>query len=279
MTTEQKRLKGLISFIGAGAMAEAIIAGAIAQHVIAPDGILAYDIRQQRLDDLRQNYGIQTADHLASAFVADMVVLAVKPQHMNDVLQDATALVQPHQVIVSIAAGVTTRFIEERIGGEPKVIRVMPNTPCLVGEGAIALSHGRFASAADMEAVVELFQAVGDVMVLSEEQLDVVTGLSGSGPAYVCMIIEALADGAVAAGLPRDIALRLASQTVAGAGKWVKKRLQLGDHPAELREQVTSPGGTTARGLQALEDRAVRAAFSRAVQAASERARELGKGS
>lgn len=279
MTSKQERLEGRVSFIGAGAMAEAIMAGAIAQHVIAPDCLLAYDIRRQRLEDLRQSYGIHIAENLASAFGANIVIFAVKPQHIKDVLQETTPLVRPEQLIVSIAAGVTTQFVEERIGGEPKVIRVMPNTPCLVGEGAIAVSHGQFASAADAEPVIQLFQAVGEVMVLPEAQLDVVTGLSGSGPAYVCMMIEALADGAVAAGLPRDIALRLASQTVAGSGKWVKERSHAGEHPAVLREQVTSPGGTTAQGLQVLEDRGVRAAFSRAVQAASERARELGKGS
>ncbi len=277
MTNKQERLQGPVGFIGAGAMAEAIIAGAIARNVVAPESVFAYDIRRRRLEELRKTYGIQTAEDMAGAFVGDMVVLAVKPQHMSDVLQDAAPLVRTNQLIVSVAAGITTSFIEARIGGEPKVIRVMPNTPCLIGEGAIAVSQGRFASAADAEPVIQLFQAVGEVMVLPEEQLDVVTGLSGSGPAYVCMIIEALADGAVAAGLPRDVALRLASQTVAGAGKWVKERLHVGEHPAVLREQVTSPGGTTARGLQELEDRAVRAAFSRAVQAATERARELGK--
>lgn len=277
MRNQQEPLRGFVSFIGAGAMAEAIIAGAIAQNVIAPENICTYDIRRQRSEELRQRYGVQVAENMASAFHADLIVFAVKPQHMSAVLQEAASLVRPDQRIVSIAAGITTQSIESRLGGEPKVIRVMPNTPCLVGEGAIAVSQGRFASAADVETVIQLFEAVGEVVVLPEEQLDVVTGLSGSGPAYVCMIVEALADGAVAAGLPRDVALRLASQTMAGAGKWIKERLHVGEHPAVLREQVTSPGGTTARGLQVLEDRAVRAAFSRAVQAASERARELGK--
>lgn len=279
MTNGLERLDASIGFIGAGAMAEAIVAGAIERAVVLPDRLRAYDIRHERLEELKRKYGINMAEDLPSALAADIIVLAVKPQHLASVLDEIAPTTRRGQLFVSVAAGVTTQFIEQQLGGEPKVIRVMPNTPCLVGEGAIAISRGYYASADDTTPVIQLFQAVGEVMVLPEEQLDVVTGLSGSGPAYVCMVIEAMADGAVAAGLPRDIAIRLASQTVAGSGQWVKQGFHAGQHPAALRDQVTSPGGTTARGLAALEDRGVRAAFSQAVQAAAARAKELGKGS
>lgn len=278
MNNQPNRPGGNVGFLGAGAMAEAMMAGAIARGVISPADMCAYDIRRERLEYLHEKLGIQMATNVSDVLGSKIIFLAVKPQHLPPVLDQIAPYVGPDHLVVSVAAGVTTRLIEERLGGEPKIIRLMPNTPCLVGQGAIALSRGRFASEDHAASVVPLLQAVGEVVALPEEQLDAVTGLSGSGPAYICMIIEAMADGAVAAGLPRDIALQLASQTVAGTGQWVKERLEAGEHPAVLREQVTSPGGTTARGLEALEKQAVRAAFSQAVQASANWAKQLGKG-
>lgn len=266
-----------IGFIGTGAMAEAILRGVLASEIVRPDEVVGYDIRRDRLQEVANRFGIAAADDLSGAFAADLAIVAVKPQHMAEALSPMAGRIGDGTCVVSIAAGVSTAAIERTLGEGVPVVRVMPNTPCLVGEGAIAVSRGRFATAAHEDEVVRLFGAVGEVVVVPETQIDIVTGLSGSGPAYLCLVVEALADGAVAAGLPRDLALRLAAQTVAGTGRLVLEGLRAGEHPAQLRDRVTSPGGTTARGLEVLEERAVRAAFQQAVQAAARRARELGE--
>lgn len=198
--------------------------------------------------------------------------IAVKPQYVALVLQEVRPQLRPHTVIVSIAAGITLNTLKEAAGETARLVRVMPNTPCLVGETAAAMCLGGSASDSDAELVRTLFSSVGTIYRVDEKLLSAVTGLSGSGPAYVFVMIEALADGGVRAGLPRDIAQALAAQTVLGSAKMV---LETGKHPGMLKDMVTSPAGTTIAGVHELEKAGVRAAFINAVHAATLRADEL----
>lgn len=270
------RLADGLGFVGAGAMAEALIKGVIRRGLIAPEKILAYDIRSDHVAQLAATLHIRAASGPGEVAGAKTLILAVKPQQMDAALDAIAPHLTSESLVVSIAAGIPTRHIEECVRAKVPVVRVMPNTPCLVGEAATALSLGQYANEAHERTVLHLFRSVGEATTLPESLMDAVTGLSGSGPAYVCLVIEALADGGVAAGLPRDVAQRLAAQTVLGAAMWVKDGLKAGEHPAALRDRVTSPAGTTAAGLGILEAGAVRSAFARAVEAASQRAGELG---
>lgn len=268
----------VIGVIGMGAMGEALVRGMLNRQLLPADQIIAYDVRHNHLSELADELGVRAAGSLHEvADGADLLLLAVKPQHMDEVLTELRSHVRPSHVIISIAAGITTVHIEQQLGQEIAVIRVMPNTPALVGKGVCAVSRGAFAHDKDVARTRTLLASVGTVIELPESQMDVVTGLSGSGPAYLCLVVEALADGAVEQGLPRNIALQLAAATVAGAGEWIADGLTRGEHPAVLRERVTSPGGTTAAGLAALEAAATRAAFARAVRAATARSKELGE--
>jgi len=203
----------------------------------------------------------------------DFIFLGIKPQVADAVLPELADALVPGQVVVSMMAGVQTASIERYMGGDTPVIRVMPQTLVRLRMGACALCGGRFATAEHIDQIRQILELVGSAVEVSEAQMDAVTGLSGSGPAYVYAMVDALADGGVRAGLPRDTALQLAAQTVAGAAQMV---LQSDHHPAELKEQVTSPGGTTIAGLHALERGGLRAALMNAVVEASERSRELG---
>lgn len=202
-----------------------------------------------------------------------MLILCVKPGDVPEALREAGDLTG--KLLISIAAGVPLRRLREWAPGAPRLIRVMPNTPALIGKGAAAYAAAEGATTEDMAVTERIFGAVGVVVSVKEELLDAVTGLSGSGPAFVYTVIEALADGGVLMGLPRDVALRLAAQTVLGAAAMV---LETGMHPAQLRDQVTSPGGTTIAGIEVLEAAGMRAAIIGAVRAATERSSELGKG-
>jgi pyrroline-5-carboxylate reductase len=208
------------------------------------------------------------------AAACDVLVLAVKPQVMPTVLADLRPALGTNHLVVSIAAGVTLQTLAAGLGEKTRLVRVMPNTPCLVGASATGYSPGATATAADVELVGKLFGAVGTAFRVAEPQLDAVTGLSGSGPAFAYVFVEALADGGVRCGLPRDVALTLAAQTVLGAAKMV---LETGQHPGALKDAVASPGGTTIAGLHALERAAFRAAAMDAVEAATRRAQELGR--
>ncbi len=263
-----------LAVIGAGNMAEALVRGVLRAGLLAPAAIAASDVAPDRLRLFREQFGVATdTDNAAIAAKADLVLLAVKPQVMGQVLQGLAAAVE-RQLLISIAAGVPTHYIENRFPGPVRVVRVMPNTPALVLEGASALCAGSHATAEDLATARAIFEAVGRAVVLEESALDAVTGLSGSGPAYVFVIIEALADAGVRAGLSREVAQLLAAQTVLGSARMV---LETGKHPAALKDMVTSPGGTTIAGLHALEAKALRAALLDAVQAATERSRELGR--
>ena len=260
-----------ITFIGAGNMAEAFIRGLLAKQVVAPRQVIAADVRPDRLELLRRQFSIHTeSDNAAAARQADVVVLAVKPQQMSTAL--ATLGTQPATLIISIAAGITTARLECELGGRARVIRVMPNMPALVGVGAAALCAGQFALPEDLQTATEILQAVGIVVPVEEKDLDAVTALSGSGPAYVFLVTEALIQAGTAAGLAPAIARRLAIQTVAGAGRLLAESTA---EPAELRRQVTSPGGTTEAAVAVLLERQLPEIFREAVVAAVRRSREL----
>jgi pyrroline-5-carboxylate reductase len=264
-----------IAFLGAGNMAEALVKGLLAAGTASADEIVCAEPRAERREELRRRHGVAvTASNVDAVRQAHILVLSVKPQILDALLEEIAPAVDPSKLVVSIAAGVPIAAMARRLGPAARIVRTMPNTPALVGEGATALSRGPHATDADLGQAVALFEAVGTAVVVEEHLLDAVTGLSGSGPAFVFLAIEALADGGVKAGLPRHVALVLAAQTVVGAGRLV---LETGDHPGKLKDQVTSPAGTTIAGVHALEAAGFRAALMAAVEAATRRSRELGE--
>ena len=266
-----------IGFIGAGNMAEALIRGLVRGGHVPASRVVASLPRRERLDQLATTYGIDvTTDNRELAKRCGLVVLSVKPQIMDKVLREIGDVIQAGTLVVSIAAGVDTETIEEALADGVRVVRAMPNTPALVGAGATAISPGKHASEADLAAAKALFDAVGITVQLDESHLDAVTGLSGSGPAYIFLILEALADAGVKVGLSRRNAQRLAAQTVMGSAKLL---LETDEHPGRLKDMVTSPGGTAIAGLHTLEEGGLRTTLINAVETATKRARELGRGS
>ncbi len=264
-----------VGFLGAGQMATALAKGWAAAGLLDAAASRAADPYPAARDAFTRATGVPTADTNADVLAAcDVVVLAVKPQVMAALLDELRPKVAARHLVVSIAAGVTLDALAAGLGGDARLVRVMPNTPCLVGASAAGYAAGPAATPADVALVGRLFGAVGKAFALPERLLDAVTGLSGSGPAFVYVMNEALADGGVRAGLPRDVAQALAAQTVFGAAKMV---LETGTHPAALKDAVASPGGTTIAGLHALERAGVRAGLMDAVTAAALRAEELGK--
>jgi pyrroline-5-carboxylate reductase len=270
-------LKGKkVGFIGAGNMGEALIRGLVNASVVAPEAIWASDVRLERLKELDSQYGIQLApDNLEVVRQADVVIMAVKPQIMAAVLREIASALTKRKLMISLAAGVSTARIRAMLGREVRLIRVMPNTPALVLEGVTAIAKAEGLEADDLDVAGEIFSAVGRVVVLDEELLDAVTGLSGSGPAYVAVVIESLADGGVKMGLDRITAMTLATQTVLGAAKLL---LETGMHPGALKDMVSSPGGTSIAGISALEEGGIRTTFIKAVERATSRSKELGQG-
>ena len=256
MTIKSKR----IGFLGAGNMGEAMIKGLTQAGLVPAASIGATDARADRLDQMTRQYGIRAvANNLALVAESDVIILAVKPQIMGPVLREIAAAVDGTKLIISLAAGVATRTLREHLARPARLIRVMPNTPALVLEGVTAQA---------------LFGAVGRVVVLDEGHLDAVTGLSGSGPGYIAIVIEALADGGVKMGLDRATAMTLATQTVLGSARLI---LETGMHPGQLKDMVASPGGTTIAGIAALEDGGIRRTIISAVERATLRSRELGR--
>ncbi|MCX5890869.1 MAG: pyrroline-5-carboxylate reductase [Deltaproteobacteria bacterium] len=267
------RLKGLkVGFIGAGAMGGAIIRGLVTGGRVARENLVYYDPDPRRQADLN-SLGLKAAPDHAEVMHSQVVVLAVKPQIMTAVLESLGEYAGPGHLVISIAAGVTLKTLEAALP-ESRVIRTMPNTPTIVGAGMAALAPGSRATPADVALALEIFAAVGRAVVVEERLLDAVTGLSGSGPAYVAIFIEALTDGGVKMGLPRHLALLLATQTVIGAARLC---LEEEMHPGVLKDLVTSPGGTTITGLHILEDGRFRGLVMSAVEAAALRSKELGK--
>lgn len=262
-----------IGFIGAGRMATALAQGLIAAGLADRQSLAASDASPAAIEQFAKSTGCRAvSDNAQVAQQCDVLFLAVKPQQMGAVLQELRGLTTARHLVVSIAAGVPLARMSAVLGEAPRLVRVMPNTPCLVGEGASAFCLGPSATSDDAQLVKELLSSVGKAFELPETLLDAVTGLSGSGPAFVYQVIEALSDGGVRMGLPRDVATALAAQTVRGAAEMV---LATGEHPAVLKDQVTSPGGTTIAGLQALEAGGLRAALIAAVEAAARRSTEL----
>lgn len=265
-----------IGFIGTGRMATALAAG-FTRELLPVSQIFGTDPVAASRDLFRQTVGhaaTVSSDAAECLADADVVFLAVKPQVMQSVLEDVRSLLTDDKLVVSIAAGLTITKLESWLPPGCRMIRVMPNTPCLIGHGASGVSRGSNATEVDELLVSDLLRTVGSVENVPEKLLDAVTGLSGSGPAYVFQMIEALSDGGVKMGLPRDIATRLAAQTLAGAAQMV---LQTGDHPAALKDAVTSPGGTTIAALHEMELGGVRAALMNAVEASTKKSCELGK--
>jgi pyrroline-5-carboxylate reductase len=264
-----------IGFLGGGNMGEALIRGIVKTAIVPPEDLFVTDVRLDRLEELSRTYGLHTlSDNALLVRRVDVVILAVKPQILKAVLQEI-APATPGKLLVSIAAGVSTAEIRRHLPPATRLIRCMPNAPALVLEGATALARGPDLMPGDLETVQAIFEAVGRVVVLEEEHMDAVTGLSGSGPAYIALVVEALADGGVKMGLDRKTAMTLATQTVLGSARLL---IETGAHPGQLKDMVTSPGGTSIAGIHTLESGGLRRTLMDAVERATLRSRELGRG-
>jgi pyrroline-5-carboxylate reductase len=265
-----------IAIIGGGKMGSIIAQGLIAQKISSNKDIIVTDIDAARLEFLRKSMKLKVSqDNEKAVKGADIIILAVKPQNMAATLKEIGFAIDKTKIVISIAAGITTAFIESHLAKGARVLRVMPNTPALIGEGAAAVAKGSCAKKSDAKLAHIIFNAVGISVEVEEALIDAVTGLSGSGPAYCFLIIEALIDAGEKMGLSRDLAGKLAMQTMLGAARLC---IHSDKQPAELREMVTSPGGTTVAGLQALEEGKIRATIISAVEAATKRSKELAGG-
>lgn len=263
-----------LGMIGGGMMGEALISRLVAQEIYASEQILVSDPQAERRKFLSDRYGVQTTSENLEAAQAEILLLAIKPQMFDRVVVElAVDKLTLAPLVLSILAGTPLEKLERAFSGKA-VIRAMPNTPATVGAGITAIAPGQLAQPHHLEQAMRIFGAVGEVVEVAESYMDAITGLSGSGPGYVALIIEALADGGVAAGLSRAIATKLAIQTVKGSAQLLQ---ETGMHPAQLKDQVTSPGGTTIAGIAHLERAGVRSALIEAVRAACVRSRELGK--
>jgi pyrroline-5-carboxylate reductase len=267
-------LKQTFGFLGAGRMASALAGGMVESGLIKGRQLIASDVVQVTLKSFTKSTGGRTAKSNAEVLrKADIIIIAVKPHQVIDLLNELPDQINSKHLFISIAAGVTLEQLEESLGGKVRVIRVMPNTPALVGEGASGFARGTHAKVADAKLTQQILEAVGIAVEVPERLINAVTGLSGSGPAYGFQMIEAMSDGAVAAGLPRELATPLAAQTLLGAAKMV---LETGEHPGKLKDMVTSPGGTTIEGLHEMEAAGVRDGLMNAVRAATDKAANLG---
>ncbi|MEI9476575.1 MAG: pyrroline-5-carboxylate reductase [Deltaproteobacteria bacterium] len=264
-----------VGFVGAGNMGEALIKGLLHGHICRPEQITCSDIRPERLKIIKEAHGVKTTSSNSDVVKhSDIVILAVKPQILKQVVGDIGKYFEPSKLVISIAAGVAMDSIEYCAKQELKLIRVMPNICVSVGEGISAIAAGKHATKEDMMVAKAIFESAGKSLFIEEYLLDAVTGLSGSGPAYIFLIIDALADGGVKVGLARSDALLLASQTVLGSAKML---IETGEHPGRLKDSVTSPGGTSIAGLHALEEGGVRTTLIKAVEVATERSKVLGE--
>ncbi len=267
-------IEGTLGFIGGGNMAGALVKGLLHSGTVSADRITVSDLSAERLAHLHATHGIKTTlDNHALVKDSDVVVLAVKPQAIDKVLVQIASVITSKHLVISVVAGVPGAAIEGKLPPKTRLVRTMPNTCATVLAGATAIAAGSHATDDDIATARKIFEAVGRVVVLDETLLDAVTGLSGSGPAYVMLMIEALADGGVKVGLHRDTALMLAAQTVYGSAKLL---LETGEHPGRLKDQVTSPGGTAIAGLHTLESGGLRRTLIDAVEVATKRSAELG---
>ncbi|GGQ10840.1 pyrroline-5-carboxylate reductase [Streptosporangium pseudovulgare] len=264
----------MIAILGTGKMGEALLSGLLRAGA-RPGEVLATARRAERAADLRERYGVQVVSNTEAAKTADTLILAVKPQDMASLLTEIAPHVPGDRLVVTAAAGITTSFVESRLGGEIPVVRVMSNTPVLVDEAMSVISAGAHASEAHLERTENLLRPVGKVLRIPESQQDAATALSGSGPAYFFYLVEAMVDAGILLGMPRAAALDMVVQSVVGAAIMLRDS---GEHPVILREAVTSPGGTTISAIAELERHSVRAAFLAAIEAARDRSRQLAAG-
>jgi pyrroline-5-carboxylate reductase len=261
-----------LGFIGAGRMAEAIIKGLISKKALNKKDIFASDKDTARITYLSDKFGIKTfADNVDAVKASDVILLAVKPQVMAQVLSDISKYIKNDVLVISIAAGITLKSLKKYLTKNP-IVRVMPNNPCLIGEGISAIVGGDLANASHIETVEKIFSSVGDVIKVEERLMNAVTGLSGSGPAFVYEVIDAMADGGIYAGLPKELAMQLAQKTVLGS---IKTLIKTKKTPEELKTMVASPGGTTLAGLRVMEEANFKSILKRAVVKASARAKEI----
>jgi pyrroline-5-carboxylate reductase len=260
-----------VAIIGAGVMGETLLSGRV-RAGRRVDDLLVGEKRRERAAELTERYGVTVVGNVEAARKADTLALVVKPQDMGELLDEIAGVVRPGQLVVSLAAGITTGFIESRLPEGVAVVRVMPNTPALVDEGMAAISRGSHCDEKHLLEAEELMASTGRVLRVPEKQQDAVTAISGSGPAYLFFVVEAMIEAGVHLGLPRATASELVVQTVVGSAKLLR---ETGEHPVVLRERVTSPGGTTAAAIRELEDHKVRAAFLTALEAARDRSRAL----
>jgi pyrroline-5-carboxylate reductase len=264
-----------IGLIGTGKMGSSLIRGILKSNIVDSSNVYASDIYNQSLENLQNELGINVSnDNKQTVINSDIIILAVKPQVIRKVIAGFKDEITEDKLVISIAAGVPISEIEDELNSGSKLIRVMPNIAATVGESSSAICPGGNTTNEDVENALEIFKTVGTARVVSEDLMDAFTGVSGSGPAYIFPVIEAMADGAVYEGLDRKNALTFAAQTVLGAAKLV---LETGSHPAELKDMVTSPGGTTIRGVHELEEHGIRSAFMDAVIESSRRSREMDK--
>ncbi len=262
-----------IALIGAGNMGEALVRGLLATGAVAPRQIVATDVHLERLELFARNFGVQASeDNAAAVSGADVVLLAVKPQQISEAMASLRQAISREKLVISIAAGVPTARIERELGGNPRVVRVMPNTPAQVLTGAAALARGRYASDEDLDTAEAILSAVGITVRTEEAHLDAVTGLSGTGPAYIFLIAEAMMKAGVETGLSAELARKLTVQTILGAGKLLAES---GEDPEVLRRRVTSRGGTTEAAMRVMAEGRLVEVFVEAVKAATRRSREL----
>ena len=262
----------MIAILGTGKMGEALLSGLL-RAGWAPSAVVAAVRREERAEEIRYGYGVQVMDAPAAAKLADTLVLGVKPQDMGKLLAEIAPGLPPGRLVVSVAAGITTGFIERRLPGEVPVVRVMSNTPVLVDRAMSVISAGAHAGEEHLRRAEELLRPVGEVLRIPESQQDAATALSGSGPAYVYYLVESMVDAGILLGMARSTALEMVIQAVYGAATMLR---ETGEHPVILREAVTSPAGTTISAIRELERHGVRAAFLAAIEAARDRGRELG---
>ncbi len=265
-----------LAIIGGGRMGEALVGGLTHSGWAIPDDIVVSEIHADRRRFLTETYGVKTTEDTAAAVRdAEAVLVAVKPQDFDEVLDAMAPALRDGQLVITIAAGIPIRVLEEKFDAQVPVVRAMPNTPALLRAGAAAIAAGTHATDEHMKHADEILSAVCTIVHLPEKYLDAVTGVSGTGPAYVFFLAESLIEAAVGVGLPREVATELSIQTLLGAARMLA---ETGKHPVELREEVTSPGGTTVAAMSILEHRGVRSAFLDAVRAATERSRQLAEG-
>lgn len=264
----------MIGFIGCGNMGKAMLEGILSSGLLTPREINIFDEDTSKTEALKEEYGVNVAVDLSNLCrESKKIFLSVKPQDMRDLLLTLRSYLNFNHLLISVAAGLNLDFYEVHLNQKQKVIRLMPNAPCLVGEGMIAVCSNERVSRDEEKNVIRLLEPLGQVIVLEEKHFDAVTAISGSGPAYIFLVIEALADGGVEMGLGRDVALQLAAQTVLGSAKMC---LATSENPALLKSNITSPGGTTSAGLVVLEEGSIRSAFIKAVKAATQRSKKLG---